>query len=156
MSTMALAQVDSADNRNGSTGINDNSIQNDRSTQDASDLQNPTLNQSVSPQQNAPNPPTLDGTLPPSSQPLPQSQPQIQSDQLQPQSPTQSQPALEQQPLQTQPQVPTQSEQLDPNYPLQQNQLNQPVQPSQPAQQNQPTLSPTPAEPTGSGLTTPQ
>lgn len=157
ISMMAVAQIDSTDNRNGSTGINDNNLQNDNSTEDDSGIQNPTLDRSVNPQPSEPAPQTLDRTLPPSVQPLPQSQPQIEPQpQVQPQSPVQSQPDLKSEPFQPQPQVPTQSQPLDPNYPLEQNRLNQPIQPTQPAQPMQPTISPTPTEPTGSGLTPPR
>jgi hypothetical protein len=133
ISGMALAQgVDSTNNQNGSTGINDNS------------RQDSAFNQSANPQSIEGTPRTQDPTNSPTTQPLPQqqSQPQLQS-----QPPVQSQPELQQQPLQTQPQVPIQSQPtLNP----------EPIQPNQPVQPVQPATPPTSTDPAGSGTKPPK
>lgn len=131
ISVIGLAQrVDSTNNRNGSTEINDNSAQD-------SSLNQPT------------NPPTIDGaprTQDPTTSPTEQPQ-------LQPQPPTQSQPEVQPQPLQTQPQVPTQNQPtLNPNNPAPQNQSSEPVQPTQPTQP----VTPTRTDPANNGTTPPR
>ena len=132
MSMMALAQnIDSTQNKNGSTDFKNNPIQDSAMTQP------------VNPQPIEGTPRTQDATSP-----IVQPQPQQQT---QPQLEQQSQPQQQQleSPLQTQPQVPTQGQPTtDPNSPTpQQNQLNQPVQQTQP-QQSAPT---SPTNPAGSG-----
>ncbi len=126
-SMMAIAQVgDSTNNRNGSTGINDNGIQDSASNQST-------------PQPIESTPRTQDPTTSPTTQPLPQQQPQ---------PPVQSQPEL-------QPQAPTQSQPTsNPNSPPQQNQKYEPVQPNQPVQSTTPTTT-NPAG-TGSGTIRPK